>query len=395
MMRKVVIFIFLCLIALTLDAQSRKELEARRKQNLEEIEYVDNLLKSTSKEKKENLNRIRVIGKKLSLREKVINEYGVEISLLEYRVSLNRVASEMMEDDLKVLREEYRKSILNAYKATKGTPAIAYILSAKDFNQGYKRLKYIQQIARYRRSESELIMDLYAELQNTRAKLSNDLSSVSDLKKREEAQKMILHNEQEKKENLVKSLTKKEKQLRKELEEKKKVNRQIESEISRIIEEEKKRIVTAPVSKEMKITGDSFEENKGRLPWPVDKGIITSHFGLQQHPVLKNVTEDNIGIEITTVNNARAKAVFKGQVVRVFAISGANMAVIIRHGKYLTVYQNLVKRKLKAGDNVEAGKEIGEVFQDPMEDGKSVLRFSVYSEKTKLDPEAWLVKKNK
>jgi len=395
MMRKVVIFIFLCLIALTLDAQSRKELEARRKQNLEEIEYVDNLLKSTSKEKKENLNRIRVIGKKLSLREKVINEYGVEISLLEYRVSLNRVASEMMEDDLKVLREEYRKSILNAYKATKGTPAIAYILSAKDFNQGYKRLKYIQQIARYRRSESELIMDLYAELQNTRDKLSNDLSSVSDLKKREEAQKMILHNEQEKKENLVKSLTKKEKQLRKELEEKKKVNRQIESEISRIIEEEKKRIVTAPVSKEMKITGDSFEENKGRLPWPVDKGIITSHFGLQQHPVLKNVTEDNIGIEITTINNARAKAVFKGQVVRVFAISGANMAVIIRHGKYLTVYQNLVKLKVKAGDKVETGKEIGEVFQDPMEDGKSVLRFSVYSEKTKLDPEAWLVKKNK
>lgn len=394
-MRKVVIFIFLCLIAVTLDAQSRKELEARRKQNLEEIEYVDNLLKSTSKEKKENLNRIRVIGKKLSLREKVINEYGVEISLLEYRVSLNRVASEMMEDDLKVLREEYRKSILNAYKATKGTPAVAYILSAKDFNQGYKRLKYIQQIARYRRSESELIMDLYAELQNTRAKLSSDLSSVSDLKKREEAQKMILHNEQEKKENLVQSLTRKEKQLRKELEEKKKVNRQIESEISRIIEEEKKRIVTAPVSKEMKITGDSFEENKGRLPWPVDKGIITSHFGLQQHPVLKNVTEDNIGIEITTVNNARAKAVFKGQVVRVFAISGANMAVIIRHGKYLTVYQNLVKLKVKAGDNVEAGKEIGEVFQDPMEDGKSVLRFSVYSEKTKLDPEAWLVKKNK
>jgi murein hydrolase activator len=123
------------------------------------------------------------------------------------------------------------------------------------------------------------------------------------------------------------------------------------------------------------------------------QGIITSHFGLQKHPVLTNVTEDNIGIEITTNDKAKAKAVFKGQVVRVFAISGANMAVIIRHGKYLTVYQNLVNVKVNQGTNVQTGQEIGDVFLDTTEGGKSVIKFMVYQEKTKLNPESWLIKK--
>jgi septal ring factor EnvC (AmiA/AmiB activator) len=144
---------------------------------------------------------------------------------------------------------------------------------------------------------------------------------------------------------------------------------------------------------EMKLIGDSFGENKGRLPWPVDKGIITSHFGLQKHPVLKNVTEDNIGIEITSSGPTRAKSVFKGEVVRVFAISGANMAVIIRHGKYLTVYQNIVNVKVKAGDSVSTGQEIGDVFSDSENGEKAVIKFMVYEEKNKLNPELWLVKK--
>jgi len=301
----------------------------------------------------------------------------------------------MMEDDLKTLGEEYKKSIINAYKATKGNPAIAYVLASRDINQGYKRLKYIQQIARYRRNEAEIITDIYKQLQNTRDKLKVDINTVTDLKDKEEKQKEILNKEQQNKEKLVKALTNKEKELKKQLEEKKKIAKEIEAEISKIIEEEKKKVVTAPVTKEMKITGDSFESNKGKLPWPVEKGIITSHFGVQPHPVLAYVTEDNIGIEITTDDNAKARAVFKGQVVRVFAISGANMAVIIRHGKFLTVYQNLVNVKVKAGENVDTGKEIGDVFLDSSDGDKSILKFMVYEEKNRLDPELWLSKKSR
>jgi septal ring factor EnvC (AmiA/AmiB activator) len=386
----IIVYIFFQIISYS---QSRADLEEMRRKNLQEIEYVDKLIKTTASQKMESLNELRVIGKQLSLREKVINEYGEEISLLEYRISLNRTALDMLEQDLEAQKQEYGRSIVSAYKSTKGTPILAFILSSADFNQGYKRLKYIQQVARYRRSESEIIGTIYGEIQSTKERLENDRENIKDLKNKEVRQRQMLNDEKYQKEKMVNSLSRKEKQLKQELEEKKRIARQIENEISKLIEEERKRSATKPLSKEMMLIGDSFGENRGRLPWPVEKGIITSHFGLQQHPVLKNVTEDNIGIEITSSGATKAKSVFKGDVVRVFAISGANMAVIIRHGKYLTVYQNLVNVKVKAGDRVDTGQELGEVFLDSGAGEKAVLKFMIYEEKKKLDPELWIVKK--
>jgi len=393
-MRKAILILFGVLIAGSgALCQTRAELEEMRKKNLEEIEYVDRLLKSTTSQKSENINELRVIGKKLDLREKLINEYGQEISLLEYRISLNRNAGEMLEADLESMKKEYAKSIISAYKATKGTPALAFILSSTDFNQGYKRLKYIQQIARYRRRESEAIETIYLELKETRERLEKDRKNIGDLRSKEQRQKNILRDEKSKKENLVSSLSKKEKQLQQDLQEKQRIARQIEKEIEKVIEEERKKSTTTTMTEAMKNLGNSFEEGRGRLPWPVEQGIITSHFGLQPHPVLKNVTEDNIGIEITSNGRTEAKAVYRGEVMRVFAISGANMAVILRHGKYLTVYQNLVNVKIKAGDNVSTGQELGQVYVDTQSGNKAVLKFMVYEEKKKLDPEQWLLKK--
>lgn len=387
------ILVLILLTGITGKAQSRAELEEMRKKNLQEIEYVDRVLKTTSTQKSENLNELKVIGKKLNLREKLINEYGQEINLLEYRISLNRLATEMLEQDLNELKQEYGRSIISAYKASKGTPAVAFILSSSDFNQGYKRLKYIQQVTRYRRKETGTIETIYNEIQGTRERLESDRKNINGLKNKEVRQKQILGQEQNKKEQLISTLSKKEKQLKQELDEKRRIAKQIEKEIERLIEEERKRSETVPMSKEMKVIGESFGENKGRMPWPVDRGIITSHFGLQQHQILKNVTEDNIGIEITSGGATVAKSVFNGEVVRVFAISGANMAVIVRHGKFLTVYQNLVNVRVKAGDKISLGQAIGDVYIDNTEGGKAVIKFMVYEEKKKLDPEQWLIKK--
>ena len=373
--------------------QSRSELEELRRKNLQEIEYADKMLRTTSTQKNESLNELRVIGKKLNLREKLIDEYGQEISLLEYRISLNALATDMLEQDLNELKSDYAMSIVSAYKVTKGSPALAFILSSADFNQGYKRLKYIQQVAKYRRKETETIEAIYNELQDTKTRLEEDRKNVNDLKSKEVRQKEILRDEQNRKERLVSSLSKKEKQLKQELDEKRRIARQIEKEIERMIEEERKKSQTVPMSAEMKVIGESFGENRGRIPWPVDKGIITSHFGMHPHPVLKNVTEDNIGIEITSSGPTKAKSVFKGEVGGVFAISGANMAVIIRHGKYLTVYQNLVNVVVKTGESISAGQVLGDVFIDNGDGGKAELKFMVYEEKKKLDPEQWLIKK--
>jgi murein hydrolase activator len=223
--------------------------------------------------------------------------------------------------------------------------------------------------------------------------LHNDLFKISELKTKEEQQKSLLQNEQERKQRMVKSLSNKEKQLQKELEDKKRIAKKIENEIARILEEERKKAIRSDNTPEQKLIGDNFAENKGRLPWPVGKGIITSQFGEQKHPVLKYVTENNIGIEITSSGKTPVRTVFKGEVARVFSIQGANLTIIIRHGKYMTVYQNIVDSKVKPGDKVDTKQEIGNVFCETENGDKAILKFMIFDEKEKLDPESWISKK--
>jgi septal ring factor EnvC (AmiA/AmiB activator) len=376
-----------------LSAQTKAELEEKRNTTLNEITYVDNMLKSTAKEKEESMNAIKIIGNKLNLRESVIRGMRDEINLLTERIDLNTLAINMMEKDQADLKNDYARAIINSYKSQKENPELVYILSAKDFNQGYKRLKYLQQVAKFRRRETEIIMELKEQIQNTKDRLQADLSKLSDLKSRQEQQKNLLQSEQQKKQQMVKSLSKKEKQLQKELEEKKRIADKIEKEIARLMEAERKKPVKSDSTPEQRLISENFAENKGRLPWPVEKGIITSQFGIQKHPVLKYVTEDNIGIEITSMGKTSVRTIFKGEVARVFSIKGGNAAVIIRHGKYMTVYQNLVDLKVKPGDKVDTKQEIGSVFCEPDNGNKAILKFMIFEEKEKLDPELWISKK--
>ncbi len=394
MKRFLLLGVFFTVVLSNLYSQSKSELEDRRKKTLEEISYVDNLLKETAREKKESLSELKIIGRKLSLRETVINGLREEIEMMNDRISLNSLAIEMMENDMVILKQDYKKAVLNSYRSSKGNSEIGYILSARDFNQGYKRLKYLQQITKFRRQETEVIMELKREIEISKKKLEDDLSKISDLKSKEEQQKNLLQGEKNNKQKIVKSLSNKEQQLQRDLDEKKRIAKRIENEIAKLIEEEKKKRTIPGLSPELKLISDNFSENRGRLPWPVEKGVITSHFGVQEHPVLKYVTENNIDIEITSFGDTPVRTVFKGEVSRVFSIRGANMAVIIRHGKYLTVYLNMVDVKVKAGDKVETKQEIGKVFRDSENGDQAVLKFMVCEEKVNLDPELWISKKN-
>lgn len=394
-MKKLAILFFLILSTLLAAyPQTKKELEDQRKKTLEEISYVDNLLKETEKEKKASLNELKIIGKKLDLRENIVKGLQEEIILLNDRINLNTIAINMMEGDLNILKQDYKNAVLNSFKASKGNTDIGYILSAKDFNQGYKRLKYLQQITKYRRQESENIQDLKNEIEISSSKMEEDLKRVSELKAREEKQKYLLQEEQNKQQKVIKTLSNKELQLQRELEEKRRIAKRIESEISKLIAAERKKATASDMTPEQKLISENFFENRGRLPWPVEHGIITSHFGIQNHPVLKYVTEDNIDIEITSSGNTPVRSVFKGEVAKIFSIRGANMAIIIRHGKYLTVYQNIVNVKVKVGDKVDTKQEIGRVFNDMENGDKAILKFMVFEDRVKLDPELWISKKN-
>jgi septal ring factor EnvC (AmiA/AmiB activator) len=385
-----IVFLF---FSLSLNCQTKADLEEQRKKTMDEISYVDNLLKETAKEKNESLSELRIIGNKLNLRENVLKGLSEEIALLNDRIDLNTLSINLMESDLLGLRRDYEKAVLNSYRSSKGNSEIGYILSAKDFNQGYKRLKYLQQVTKFRRNESEIILDLKMEVELSRKKLEEDLSKISDLKSRQEEQKTLLQGEQIRKQRIVGALNNKEKQLQRELDEKKRIARRIEAEIARVIEEERRRTVKADLSPEQRALSDNFFENKGRLPWPVDRGVITSHFGIHSHPVLKYVTYKNSDIEITSSGNTPVKSVFKGVVASIVSIRGANMTVILRHGKYLTVYSNLVNIRVKTGDTVQTGQEIGSVYSDSEKGSETTLKFMVTEEKNELDPELWISKK--
>ncbi len=391
-MRKAAV-ILLTLFVSVLYGQSRKELEEQRSKTLKEITYVDNMIKETEKAKTTGLSDLRIIANRLTLRENVIAGIVEEIELLNDRINLNNLAISLMENDLEALRTDYARAIINSYKSKKGNPEVAYVLSARDFNQGYKRLKYLQQMTKFRRHEAEIIIEIKDQIEDTKRRLQVDLDNVKELKSREDNQKKLLQQEQERKRKMVNTLSSREKQLRNELDEKKRIAERIESEIAKLIEEESKRSASSEMTPEMTLIGNNFEQNKGRLPWPVEKGVITSQFGERDHPVLAYVKENNPGIEITSMNKTIVRSVFDGEVSAIFAIRGANTVVIIRHGNFRTVYQNLVNLKVKLGDMVKTKQEIGEVYCDNENGSKSILKFMVFEGMDKDDPEKWLAKR--
>ena len=394
-MKRILLLLFLIFgMRVMAEGQSRRDLEDQRKKTLEEIAYVDNLLKETAREKKESLNELKIIGRKLNLRELILQGLQEEISLLNDRIELNTLAINMMESDLTILKKDYEKALLSAFRSSKGNSEVGYVLSAKDFNQGYKRLKYLQQITKFRRQESEIIQELKSEIEVSKQKMEEDMTIISQLKSREEQQKYLLQDEQGNKQKIVKSLGNKERQLQRELEDKKRIARRIESELEKLLEEERKKTATSDMSPEQKVVSENFFENKGRLPWPVERGLITSHFGIHNHPVLKYVKENNSDIEITSSGKTPVRTVFNGTVAKVFSIQGLNMSIIIKHGKYFTVYSNLVNVVVKTGDKVETGQMIGEVFNDKEKGNEAVLKFMVTEERVNLDPELWISKKN-
>lgn len=389
---RLLIIMFLIALGVQVHSQTRTELEEQRKKALEDIEYVDNLLKQTAREKSETMSQLNILSKKLGLREQVIKGMREEVDLLENRISLNELAISMMEDDLAVLTKEYEKAIVHAQKASKSQPGVMYIFSARDLNQGYKRMRYLQQVARYRRREAEVIKELSSRIEINKLEQEEDLEAIMELREREQQQANALIGEQQNRRRIVTTLGRKERQLKQDLENKRRIAAAIEKEIERVIEEERKRREMVAITPEEQLLGDDFEKNRGRLPWPVERGVITAQFGVHDHPVFKGTKVDNIGVEISSVSKVKARAVFSGKVMSVFGISGGNMAVIVRHGKFLTIYQNLINVTVKPGDNVTTKQVIGDVFSDPTDGDKSTLKFMIYEEKTKLDPELWLTK---
>ncbi len=385
-------FVLLCFVGLS---QSIDDLQKKKQKAEKEIEYTTKLLNEVQKNQKLSLNRVQLLNKQIEQRNAVISTINDEITVYQQFIDNNNLAIRMMSSDLKAIKKEYAELIRSAYRNRNAYDQVLFLLSADNANQAYRRYLYMKRYTAYRESQAEIINAIQLALDQKSEKLEQQklikLQLVTDTK----VEARQLSQEKTQKNSEIQKLQKEQQTLRKKLQQQREIEQRLENEIQKIIEEEARKSKATgttgfSLTPEQKLVGESFVQNKKKLPWPVERGVITEHFGINQHPVLANVQTRNNGISISTEAGAKVRAVFNGEVSRVFGITGGNSAVIIRHGKYLTVYSNLREVTVKKGDKVKTKQTIGTVYTDTDDDNKSILKFQIWLENQKLNPEDWI-----
>jgi len=390
--------IFICFSSNTF-GQSLDELRKQKEKTASEIEYINNLLKETNSNAKASLNRLAVLERQIKLQDNLINNITGEIGYLDNSIQQNSKRIDSLGTELESVKLKYASMIRYANRNQNSNNQLLFLLSSEDFNQAYKRFIYLKQYADYRRKQAERITEFKSSIGGQLIEFNKRKEQKKDLLVSKVKQTKIIEQQKIQQNDVYSDLQQKEKDLKRKLENQRRAELRLQQEIERVISDEAKKL-TRKKSKEPglsltpaeKVLSGDFSNNRGKFPWPVLRGVITDHFGDHPHAVLKYVVVRNSGIDITTQANAKARAIFKGEVTKVVAIPGANYAVIIRHGNYLTVYSNLNDVFVKAGQKVEIKDEIGSVFTDQNDDNKTVLKFQLWRESTKLDPEDWLIR---
>ncbi len=396
-MRSLIFLSIILLYTAMANGQSLDDLRKKKQKTNEQIKYTTRLLEEAQKNEKKTLNKYNILNKQIELRTSLITGINSEVGVLADFIDQNAWLVNSLNSDLDDLKKEYANMIVFAQRNQTNYSKLLFVLSSNSFNQAYKRIMYLRQYTEYRKNQAELILwirDLIQVKVKNLEKQRSEKESLLDAKKKEADR---LSQEKQQQGKYLTNLQKKQKEFRKKLEEQQQIEAQLSREIQRIIDEEVNKAKASgkagyEMTPEQKLVSGQFEQNKKRLPWPVERGVITDHFGVHEHPVLKNIQVRNNGIDISTDQGAKARSVFAGEVSRVFVVTGGNKAVIIRHGKYLTVYSNLVNVVVNSGDKVALKQTIGTIGTDNDDGSKTVLKFQIWRENEKMDPEAWIAK---
>ncbi len=400
-------------------AQSVKDKEKllRTKQKLEEeIRYTTDLLEKTKKNKETSLNKLQILAKQIRNRESLIHEINRELVDVQITMAVDSIQIYRLSKQLRELKSEYARMICYAYRTMNGHNKLMFIFSARDFNQAYLRLKYYQQYASFRRQQAERIETTQKAINAHRQDLEEIKTRKMSLILSKQTEKQKLDREKTEKTKAVKELSSREKQLLATLKTKQQAAQRLENAIEKLIADDIKASEDRLKKKETKDKkpnvkpgtpatpatmnftakekelSSTFSANRGRLPWPCDRGFISGSFGEHAHPVLEHVKVKNNGIDIMTDKGSPVKAVFGGRVSRVMSFPSLNSVVIIRHGEYLTVYSNLDEVSVRDGQEVAVKQVIGKVHPGSG-DQKSELHFELWRGKVIQNPEDWLAGK--
>jgi septal ring factor EnvC (AmiA/AmiB activator) len=396
---------------------TQEELEQRKAKIQEEIEEKQKMLEEVRGKEKSVVKLLSLQKEKIGLKEKLINTTAKQTKLLSNDMYINQVQINKLKKELVILKEDYAAMIVKSYKSRSQQSRVMFLLSSENFLQAYKRLQYMKQYSSYRRMQGDEIKDKTAKLADYNLKLSGQKTEKVKLIAEQENQKQDLEKEKQEQEKIANSLKKDKKQIAAEIKKKQQETKKIDAQIQKLIRdaiaeanrkaaaakvkanpktttvaetkriEESTKIVLTP---EGQLISNNFKANKGRLPWPVEKGVISLGYGDQPHPVYKTLIIHNSGVEITTEAGANARAVFGGEVTKVIVISPLNKAVCVQHGDYFTIYQNLSSVSVSAGDRVSTKQSLGKIRTNA--EGKTILKFLISQNTTYTNPTMWLNK---
>ncbi len=421
----VLIFLLFSFASFGQTASSRKKVKLQEEQVKlqDQIDFIQTLLKETTAGQNASLGQLQTLTRKIEIRKQLIRSIENEVKLLDKEIEEMEIEIDTLEAEIDRSKKAYAEMIYKAYKSKSKHSRVMFILSSEDFNQAYKRLKYLQKYAEYRRKQANNIELQKTELTATITELEKQKQDKIQLGKNKERELASLQTDITEQENTVAELKGKEKEIKKDLKEKQKEAERVSKQIKKIIAEEIKReraraaaeakrkaeeearrraaanatasteaapAVTYALTPEAKLVSDNFTTNKGKLPWPIERAVVIGSFGKHTDDKTGLVTS-NDGIDMVTAKGSKARAAFKGTVVQILLVPGKGKAIIVSHGDYFTVYQNLSEVYVKNGDAVEPKQDLGAILTNPITN-QTVLHFELWKNLNPQNPVLWLYK---
>ena len=372
-------------------SQSVKNLKSQREKTLKELEETKKMIQQTNSNEKATVNKLNLLNKDIQTRKRLIHDLNYEIQGLDQEMTRLSMKRDSLQADLEALKESYAELVRQSHYTIADESPLLFILSAEDFQQMLRRVRYMQEFQQFRKEQVARIENTQAEIDLQNQMLSENKSNKEEAVRTHKVQQDNLSRDEKKQKAMLEQLKKKKSTLLAQQKKQQKKADDLNRKIEELIAKEMSKSEGKALSKEQTLIAGGFEKNKGRLPMPVEKGFISGHFGVQAHPTLEKVTVNNKGVYIQTSAGTQARAVYEGEVTSCFVMSGTT-AVIIQHGNYRTVYSGLASVSVKKGDKVKAKQAIGTIYSDPEDDNATTLFFQIWLNKNILNPEQWLAK---
>ena len=397
----IVLILVFCMSSMQAQSKRQAELEQRRQEILQEIQQINTLLIQGKQDQKSAITIVEDINYKIRVRQNLINITNQQANLLTREINQNQKTISEYRDKLKLLKEEYAAMIVKAYKSKSEESKVMFLLSSNNFQQAYKRLKYIKQYADYQKKQGEEIKRQTAKLQELNTNLLKQKEDKKKLIDENRKAKNALTKEMNEQETLVNAIKKNLSAYTKQVRTKQREADKIDKEIKKLIREamassntkagKSASSNTFSLTPEDRALANSFNANKGKLPWPVEEGIVKMNYGTHPSPIDRSVTIKSNGVRIATNKGEIVRAVFEGTVNSIIVPKNGNLTIMIQHGNYFTVYKNLSKIYVKKGDKVSTKQNIGEVLTSKSS-GETILSFLVFKGLETQNPAHWVYK---